>query len=138
MRCRACASGRVVFVIECRAFESCLGVFLRIVALSSTLPSPDPLYSGLPQSSPYLSTPYGFPYCGSLLRRLVGSTAGAAISNFSLLPTSGVYPQSVCLCIISLTDLPLTRTPHSCGSGRSPLVCLHHDPNQNSKAFRPR
>ncbi len=43
--------------------------------------SRDPLSSGLPQSSPSFSgTPHGFPYCGSLLRRWVGSTAGAAIS----------------------------------------------------------
>ncbi len=31
----------------------------------------------------------------SLLRWWIGFTAGAAIPNFSLLPTSGVYPQSV-------------------------------------------
>ncbi len=42
-----CASG-------VRAFESCLGDFLRLVALSSTLLSPDLLSSGLPQSSPSL------------------------------------------------------------------------------------
>ena len=32
--------------------RSCLGDFRRLVALSSTLSSPDPLFSGLPQSSP--------------------------------------------------------------------------------------
>ena len=76
--------------------------------------------------------PHGFTYCGSLLRRWVGSTAGAAISNFSLLPTSGVYPQSVCLS--SLSDPSSAATPQSCLGG-SLLVCLNHDPNQNCKVF---
>ncbi len=134
---RVWSSGRVRVCVGGRAFESCLGVFLRLVALSSTLSSPDPLSSGLPQSSPSLSgTPHGFPYCGSLLRRWVRSTAGAAILCL-LSPDVGGLP-SVCQSVVSLTDPPLTRTPRSCGSGGSSLVCLNHDPNQNSKAFRRR
>ena len=58
----------------------------------------------------------------SLLRWWVGSTAGAAIPNFSLLPTSGVYPWSVCLSIVCLIDPLLTRTPRSCVSSGSHLV----------------
>ncbi len=62
-------------------------------------------------------TPCGFPYCGSLLRRWVGSTAGAAISNFSSpLPTLGVHPQSVSQSVVSLSlsfRLSLSSNPTS-------------------------
>ena len=71
----------------------------------------------------------------SLLRRWVGSTAGAAIPNFSLLPTSGVYLRSVCLSIVCLSDPPLTRTPRSCVRTGSHLVCLKCGFNKNSKDF---
>ena len=61
---------------------------------------------------------------------------GAAILHLLSSPDVGGLP-SVCPSVyrLSLSDPPLTRTPRSCGSGGSPLVCLHHDPNQNSKAF---
>ena len=111
-----------------RGGRGCLGEFRWLVAPSSTLSSPDPLFSGLPQSSPSSSTPYGFPYCESLLQRWVGSTVGAAILIFSLLPTSDI----VCQSIVSLTDPPSTRTPRSCISGSS-LVRLNRNLNENSK-----
>ncbi len=83
---------------------------LRLVALSLTLSSPNPLFSGLPQSSLSSSMPYGFPYYESLPRRWFGSTAGAAIPIFSLLPPSEVYPQSVRLSSLS-PNLP-QQEPH--------------------------
>ncbi len=113
--------------------------FPRLVALSPTLPNPDSLYSGLHQSSPSSSTPYSFPYYKSVLPQRFESTIGAAISLF--LPIR-VYPTvgSSVLCLSLLppslsTDPPSTGTPRSCISG-SPLVCLNHDPNHNSKDFR--
>ena len=96
--------------------------------------SPVPLSSRLPQSSPSLRDAPRLSLLLSLLRRWVGSTAGAAILYLLSSPTSGVYPQSVCLSVC-LADPPLARTPRSGASDGSPLVCLHHDPNQNSKAF---
>ena len=47
-----------------------------------TFSSPGSLYSGLPQSSPSLSTPYDFPYCGSLLRRWSGPPQGQRSLTF--------------------------------------------------------
>ena len=79
-----------------------------------TSPSPGSLSSGLPQSSPSLSTPYSFPYCESLLRQWVGSTTGAAIP-LSLSLTSlfsrrrrCTLSQSVCLFSLSLSLSLLT------------------------------
>ena len=65
------------------------------------------------------STTVGRVHCGgsdplsSLLSRRRGSTLSL----------------SVCLSSISPTPPPLTRTPRSCGSGGSHLVCLHHNPH---------
>ena len=100
------ASGCIVSRRGVRASKSCLGDFLlRLVTLLPTLSSPGSLFSGLPQSSPPLSTPYGFPYYKSLLRRRFRSTVGAAIPPFSPLPTSGVYPLSVSLSSVYLCSL---------------------------------
>ncbi len=82
-------------------------------------------------------TPHGFPYCGSLLRRWVGSTEGTAILCLLSSPDVGGSP-TVSQSVISLADPPLTRNPRSRGSGGSLLVCLNHDCNQNSKAFHRR
>ncbi len=91
-------------VVDGRAFKGCLGDFPRLVTLSSTLSLPNPLFPGLPQSSPSSSTPCGFPYHKSLLRRRFGSTVGTV--TLSSLP-SGVYPQSVHLSSVYLLSLSL-------------------------------
>ncbi len=96
--------------------QSCLGDFLRLAVRPRRFPLlARYLLHCLSRARPSW-TPYGFPYCGSLLRWWVGATAGAAISNFSLLPTSGVHPQSVSLSSLSPT-LPQQqpRVPASAG-----------------------
>ena len=114
--------------------ESCLGDFLWLVALSSTFArsfifwtaSVEPVPPGC--STAFLtaesSTTVGRVHCGgsdplsSLFSRRQGSTVNQSRQFF-----------------VSLTDPPLTRTPRTCASGGSPLVCLNHNSNQNSKAF---
>ncbi len=106
--------------------------FLSFSSSSRLRRSPVPLSSGLPQSSPSLpGTPHGFPYCGSLLRRWVGSTAGAAILYLLSCPDVGGLPvlSPVCLSVVYLSDPPLTKTPRSRDSGGSLLVCLQRDPH---------
>ncbi len=113
-----------------RAFTGCLGCFLWLVALASTLSLSLPircLLDCLSRAHPS-GVPHSFPYRGILLRRWVGSTVGAAILYLPSSPDVGGLPSvSVGLFIVCLSDPPLTRTPRSCGSGGSPLVCLHCD-----------
>ena len=68
-------------------------------------PLPDPLSSGLSQSSPSSGTPHGFPYGGSLLRWWVGSTAGAAILYLLSSTDVGGLP-SICLSVDRLSLRP--------------------------------
>ncbi len=104
------------------------------------LPSPGPLSSGLPQSSPSL---WGTPRLSLLwessmtlsrvhrggsdpLSSLLSQRRGSTLSL-----RQSVYPLSLPLS----TDPLLTRTLHSCVSSGSHLVCLNCGFNKNSKDF---
>ncbi len=128
-----CASGCWLPVLECRAFKSWLRGFSSALRPLLDVRPFRCLLDCLSRARPS-GTLHGFPYCRVFYEGGSGPPLGQRSSIFSPVPTSWVYLHSVCLSVC-LSDPPLTRTPRSCASGGSPLVCLHHDPNQNSKAF---
>ncbi len=73
---------------------------------------------------------HGFLYCGVFYDGGSDPPLGHQSSNFSLVPTTGVYPHSVPVSLsVYLTDPPLAGTPRSGASDGSSLACLHRDPH---------
>ncbi len=85
---------------------------------------------------PLSGTLHIFPYCWVFYDGGSGPPRGQQSSNFSLVPTSGVYPHSVLVSLsVYLTGPPLAGTPRSGASDGSPLVCLHRDPHWEQQSF---
>ncbi len=84
----------------------------------------------LSRARPSLRVAPWLPLLLSLLRQWVRSTAGAAILYLLSNPDVGGLPSvSPGPSVVSLTDPPLTRPPHSRDSGGSHLVCVQRDPH---------
>ena len=133
---RRVASGCVSGRRRGRGFESCLGGFslARRPVLDASLSRSVVFWTASVEPVP-LERPTAFLTAGVFYDRGSGLPRGQQSSIFSLLPTSGVYPQSLSVCLSSLSLYRPSPNKRSCVSSGSHLVCLNCGFNKNSKDF---